>query len=289
MTVLAYAVAGFVLGGGAWIVLATPFRHPALQRENYQGVMLPTALGVAAVLGFVAVLAAAGVLDALGWLDDPVAEASRSLTLPAVVGYALLGLFDDLAGSGHHRGFGGHARELAHGHLTTGMFKLAGGALIALAVVAGIPHTPQIGWLLVDAALVALAANFANLLDRAPGRTTKVALVALAALALATRRWSELAGPAAATGAAAGLLPAELGERGMLGDTGANAVGGALGLAVVLSCPHAAARGRAGGAARREPAERAGQLQRGHRRLWPAALARPPRSQSDLMSRREAT
>ena len=39
--------------------------------------------------------------------------------------------------------------------------------------------------LLADAALVALAANLGNLLDRAPGRTIKVGLVAYVPLALA--------------------------------------------------------------------------------------------------------
>jgi UDP-N-acetylmuramyl pentapeptide phosphotransferase/UDP-N-acetylglucosamine-1-phosphate transferase len=228
-------VAGFAVALGAWWLLHAAFAHPGLLRRNYRGEPIPTAIGLAAVLAYVAVTGVAAWIASLDQPGDGVALRARALTLPAVLGFALLGLFDDLAGSGHHRGFGGHAGELGRGRLTTGMLKLIGGALVALAVVAALPEAHQAGWLLLDAALVALAANLANLLDRAPGRTTKVALLAFAALAIVTRRWSELSGAALATGATAGLLPVELRERGMLGDTGANAVGAALGVGVVLT------------------------------------------------------
>jgi UDP-N-acetylmuramyl pentapeptide phosphotransferase/UDP-N-acetylglucosamine-1-phosphate transferase len=86
----------------------------------------------------------------------------------------------------------------------------------------------------VDGALVALAANMGNLFDRAPGRTLKVGFLASIPLLL-------LAGTAApgvalgvVVGAALGLLPPDLRERSMLGDTGANALGAALGVATVL-------------------------------------------------------
>jgi hypothetical protein len=89
--------------------------------------------------------------------------------------------------------------------------------------------------LVVDALLVALAANLANLFDRAPGRTTKVALLALAVLAVAVGFDEELVGVAVVVGAAAALLGADLGERLMLGDTGANVIGAALGFGVVVT------------------------------------------------------
>jgi UDP-N-acetylmuramyl pentapeptide phosphotransferase/UDP-N-acetylglucosamine-1-phosphate transferase len=229
--------AGFVVAWALWRALPVPFGNPVLLRENYRGASIPTAIGVVIVLTMVALTAIGAMAEAFGWWDEPVTATSRRIVLPAVLGFGFLGLFDDLAGAGHHRGFGGHAAALAKGSVTSGMLKLFGGALIAIAVVAGIPRVPHAGWLLLDAAVVALAANLANLLDRAPGRTTKVAAVGFAVLALATRRWDLLSGPAIALGAAGALLGPELRERGMLGDTGANALGAAIGVGVVLAVP----------------------------------------------------
>src|SRR5690606_3938262 len=70
----------------------------------------------------------------------------------------------------------------------------------------------------------------------APGRTTKVALLALVALVVAVGAEPELAGVALVVGAGAGLLPADLGERLMLGDAGTNVLGAVLGLGVVVTC-----------------------------------------------------
>jgi hypothetical protein len=103
-------------------------------------------------------------------------------------------------------------------------------------VVVATREPDSIGRVLADGALVALAANLGNLFDRAPGRTIKVTLVAFLVLVLAVGAERGLVGVALAVGAGAGLLTADLGERLMLGDAGANVLGAVLGLGVVLAC-----------------------------------------------------
>ena len=88
--------------------------------------------------------------------------------------------------------------------------------------------------LLVDAVLIALAANLGNLLDRAPGRTIKAAAVAYVPLALVLGTGTVGIAIAPAMGAAFGLVGDDLHERLMLGDAGANVIGAVLGLGVVL-------------------------------------------------------
>ena len=88
--------------------------------------------------------------------------------------------------------------------------------------------------LIVDAMLIALAANLGNLLDRAPGRTIKFGLVAYVPIAIVIGTAPIGIAIAPVIGASVGLLGDDLRERLMLGDTGANVIGAVLGLAVVL-------------------------------------------------------
>ena len=156
----------------------------------------------------------------------------------AAFGFGLLGFIDDALG-GEDRGFRGHLVALAHGRLTSGMVKLLGGAAIAL-VLAAAPGFVTWQRLFADAVLIALAANLANLLDRRPGRVIKCSLLAYIPLAIVAGAGPVGVAVAPLMGAALGVLPEDLRERTMLGDTGANVLGGVLGLVVVLECSRTA-------------------------------------------------
>lgn len=225
---------GLAAGKVVLVLLGPALSTPLFARTNHRGTALPTAAGLVVAIAALGIEAALALADAARIVDLTASGGLRVLTMSVVLGFALLGLLDDLAGSGlDGRGFKGHLRALAHGRLTTGGLKLAGGVALAVAVVA--PLRGQIGPLVVDALLVALAANLGNLFDRAPGRTTKVALVAAVVLGAATALDEELLGVAVVIGAALALLGGDLGERFMLGDTGANAIGAALGFGVVIA------------------------------------------------------
>ena len=172
-------------------------------------------------------------LGALGVGPESGLTEARSAVLFAVFGFGLLGLIDDLAAVGEDRGFKGHLGALREGRVTTGMLKLVGGAAVAVVLVAT-PGFKSGRTLIVDALLIALAANLGNLLDRAPGRTIKFGLVAYVPIAIAVGTAPIGIAIAPVMGAALGLLGDDLHERLMLGDTGANVIGAVLGLAVVL-------------------------------------------------------
>jgi len=228
-------VAGLVAAAGAWVLLTPAFGVEVFRRENFRGRELPTAAGVVVALVVVLGDAVVAVVDAAGTDPDPALLVGLRVMTLVAVGFALLGLLDDLGGVGQSGGFKGHLQSLAKGQLTTGATKLFGGAALGL-VAATAVSGQQLGWLLVDGALIALSANLANLFDRAPGRVTKVALLAGIVLIVATGFDPALAGVALALGAGAGLLVPDLRERLMLGDAGANVLGAAVGVGVVLSC-----------------------------------------------------
>ncbi|HYL53114.1 MAG TPA: hypothetical protein VEZ15_14175, partial [Acidimicrobiia bacterium] len=207
---------------------------PVLQRRNYRDHVAPTAAGMLAVLAVLGVAAGRSPLGGFGLGNEPGHDLARPLVLFACVGFAFLGLIDDLLGTEDDRGFRGHVRALARGRLTTGVCKIVGGGAIALVLVGTAGALVSGRRLLADAVLVALAANLANLFDRAPGRVIKVALCAWVPIALVAGGDAVGIAIAPVMGAFAGLLGDDVRERLMLGDTGAYAIGGVLGLAVVL-------------------------------------------------------
>ncbi len=220
--------AGAARAAYALLTARPPGGDETWTRTNHRGEPLTLLEGPAVAAGVVAGAAIAPGTPAR----------ARAAAALAAAGAAAFGGYDDLAGSGDRRGFRGHLGALAHGELTTGAVKIGGiGAtgLAAAAVLGGPPVD-----VVVNAGLVAGSANLLNLFDLRPGRAIKVALAAaalLGAAAPASAPADTAACAVAPAGAAAALLPEDLGERAMLGDAGANALGAALGAAAAARLP----------------------------------------------------
>jgi UDP-GlcNAc:undecaprenyl-phosphate/decaprenyl-phosphate GlcNAc-1-phosphate transferase len=123
----------------------------------------------------------------------------------------------------------GHLGALRAGEVTSGSVKLVGLGVSGLLAGALLRDA---GWAerLAAGALIAGCANLVNLLDLRPGRALKAGL--LAGGHLVTRPGVGGAVVAGGVGAAAALLPLDLGEQAMLGDCGANALGALLGAGI---------------------------------------------------------
>jgi UDP-N-acetylmuramyl pentapeptide phosphotransferase/UDP-N-acetylglucosamine-1-phosphate transferase len=190
----------------------------------------------AELIGLVAAASWPGDADLPGAFALPAMEAlTGTVHLAALilaVGFFLLGLVDDLAADRQSKGLAGHLKALMRGTVTTGTIKAVGGLALALAVAWWIEGSAL--ETLLDALLIALAANLVNLLDLRPGRAVKSFLILwLPVVATLLAKNHFLAPALAAAGfAAVAWLPADLGERGMLGDSGANMLGAILGAAV---------------------------------------------------------
>ena len=155
------------------------------------------------------------------------ADLPRAAALLAAAGAGAVGAYDDASGAKHPhaKGFRGHAAALRQGRVTGGAVKVLGIGATGLLAGRLLGRAP-VSDLLVRGAVVAGTANLLNLLDLRPGRALKAG--AAAGLSLGQP------GPAAA---ALAQLPEDLGERTMLGDAGANALGAVLGLALLQRHP----------------------------------------------------
>jgi UDP-N-acetylmuramyl pentapeptide phosphotransferase/UDP-N-acetylglucosamine-1-phosphate transferase len=218
------AVAGAAAARAALAGIAAFTARPAgasWRRTNYAG--RPVTL-----LGGPALAASATATAVLGATAGTRAAAGLVGTVAGLVGG-----YDDLAGARpeqvRDKGLAGHLAALRAGRVSAGAVKVAGiGAAAAAAAVLTRRGTGA-GTLVdgvITTGLVAGTANLVNLLDLRPGRAGKAGALAAAA-GLGGPAGTLVAGPLGATLA---TLPADLGERVMLGDAGANSLGALLGL-----------------------------------------------------------
>jgi len=214
----------------------------AWSRTNHRGEPVTLLEGPAVAVGAIAgALAQAGLASMAG---SPGWRRGAAMAV-AGAGGAAFGALDDLAGSGDRRGFRGHLGALRHGEVTTGAAKLGGIGITGLlsAALAGGPPAD----VLINAGLVAGGANLLNLFDLRPGRAIKVAVASGALITAGGGLSPGSAAPVAAglaslppVAAGLALLPEDLGERAMLGDCGANALGAMLGAAAAAGLPRPA-------------------------------------------------
>ena len=200
-----------------------------LLETNFRGDTIPQSFGL------VILLWAGAMLALTAFLSPPVRQICL-LWLAALIGFGGLGFLDDSLGDRQIKGLRGHFRAaFRERRFTTGFLKAIGGVMLALWL--GTLLSPgNLLIALLDAAVIALSANAINLLDLRPGRAAAmflVLVVLLLGLLFASGERLESGLPLLYV-----FLPTLLvWERDaqaqvMMGDTGSNLLGAALGLAL---------------------------------------------------------
>ena len=190
-------------------------KRVGLEKKNFRGDIIPAASGLTPLFVGLTGYALGGKWP-LFW---------------CILAFGVLGFIDDKWGDRSTGGFRGHITALfQQKKITTGMIKLLGGGLTALVCVYSIEGV-RIA-LPMDILLIGLAANTINLLDLRPGRALFAFFLLSTPVAFT---YPEL------------ILPSLLGALrevqddckggAMLGDTGANLLGAAAGLSLVVALP----------------------------------------------------
>ncbi|MBJ7353701.1 MAG: hypothetical protein JHC98_02655 [Thermoleophilaceae bacterium] len=222
-------------------VLLRGLQEAGFVRTNYAGREVPVPSGILIPLAAFVALGVSAPLDRL--LNDDILGGSGLVgVMIYIIGVCLLGAIDDLLGTPviegglgrkDPRGVRGHAKATFSGGFSTGAVKAVGSLGLA-AFAMGLIVPGDLEYLLAIA-LVVVTTNLFNLLDLRPGRALKVFFVVAAGLCIGA--WT--LEPVWLTGVFLGSLPVllyyDLGEQGMLGDTGSNAIGAIAGVWMVLT------------------------------------------------------
>lgn len=218
---------GAILTFGAYLFLKNLLNEESLVKENYSRRKIPTLGGIVPLTALLV-----GALLIRLYPDVSEKYTPTSALIIIALGFALIGLLDDLVGDKSSQGFKGHIKSLFKGNLTTGALKMFGGPIIALAALS--PLISQNGYIrvFVDAAAISLCANFFNLLDLSPGRSSKV-LSLVVAVAIFIEPENKFAWLVLAIVLVS--LSLDLQEKYMLGDIGSNFLGAITALSLVIA------------------------------------------------------
>jgi hypothetical protein len=265
LSLVAAIAVGWVVPAIAMRMLMPAFASSERKVRNYRGVEVSAGLGTVWLVWALLVLLVAVKVDALGglpWFDFRVDVWIAWTVAPLLVVFTFaFGLIDDVFGGSDAKGFRGHLTAMLRGKLTTGGLKLLGiGLVSALAAFLGQGSwADKSGTALVASAaswvlgtlVIALAANLVNLTDLQPGRALKVYLVLIAVsvpglVVTAFRRLDFASAPGwqmvavsivLVVGPVLAVWRYDLGERGILGDAGANAMGALAGYLLATNLP----------------------------------------------------
>jgi UDP-GlcNAc:undecaprenyl-phosphate GlcNAc-1-phosphate transferase len=226
------------LAGALWLAILPPLVGILLKRlgmvkPNFKGEPIPVGYGL------VILFWSAPVLAGLAYLIPPQRRILAAYFC-VVTGMALLGFIDDRWGNRTVTGLKGHIRKfIIEGEITTGFVKAFGGLLLGFLVPRVILAQP---WqeALLSGFNIALSANLLNLLDLRPGRAGALFLLSASCLtAVAYFKRTDPFIPPLVFIVIPALVVHERDARArvMLGDTGSNLLGGALGLAFILAFP----------------------------------------------------
>lgn len=220
---LGAAVVGYFVTKLMQPFLLEMLTQSCLIRINYCGQPIPVALGL---LFLFSTLFCVG----LGTVGAVYSSQDALLFLFLLLLLALVGLIDDFLGSRSASGFVGHFYQLFYRKkLTTGALKALLGGACAFWVSFLLNRFISINFFL-DGLLLALTINLFNLLDLRPGRAIKFFLLNILVLFLAIKASTKMLMLASFAGSVLAYFPLDLQAKGMMGDTGSNLLGGAVGL-----------------------------------------------------------
>jgi UDP-N-acetylmuramyl pentapeptide phosphotransferase/UDP-N-acetylglucosamine-1-phosphate transferase len=213
----------------SWSIAGMARRQP-LPIRNYRGLPVTTAGGFAVMFG---VTVSTGIFLALRGTDPDVGRLWQELgagIFAASTGalFGIFGFYDDVAGEPDQKGWAAHLEALRRLRPTAGVLKMLGAVALGLWFIprASVSGTDE---QIIRAITVALVINALNGFDLRPLRMSK--FVAVACLPLFFFGWTGVGSAVTILIAVAATVPAERSERIILGDTGAFAIGGMLGLA----------------------------------------------------------
>lgn len=191
--------------------------------ENYRGIKVITGAGI--VFLFACLLSSIILL-----LHEPSIDICVFIIVSTLV--SLLGIMDDYLGDNNAKGIKGHINTILRGEMSTGAIKAILGIFTGLIV--SIIYYDRIFEIIINTSIFALCINFFNLLDLRPGRTIKTFIMSIVLFLFFNNSdfiWMFYP----MLGVLSVYIFGEMREVYMLGDSGANLIGGIMGLFIIRS------------------------------------------------------